>query len=249
MKKIVIALLSLLLISKTTDAQFTRYLVKLKHKGGTPFTIANPAAYLSQRAIDRRTRYSIAIDSTDLPSNPSFISQIDNIPNVTILNVSKWLNQLSIETTDANAITAINALPFVQSTAGIAAKISNEINAPVRDKFLAEEQSIQPILQQRLTQLTADYFNYGTNSFNEINLHCYIGSTIGCLRLSGFEYQHFHSIERGHGYETSSPYGRRYTSTDQRHDGVARRARLGEAYPQDRRTRRELNCRQLNGQS
>src|SRR5215203_5429183 len=126
MKKIVFAFLSLLLISITTDAQFTRYLIKLKHKGGTPFSISTPSAYLSQRAIDRRTRYSIAIDSTDLPANPSFISQIDNIPNVTILNVSKWLNQVSIETTDANAITAINALSFVQSTAGIAAKISGE---------------------------------------------------------------------------------------------------------------------------
>ena len=171
MKKTVIALLSLLLISKTTDAQFTRYLVKLKHKGGTPFSIATPSGYLSQRAIDRRTRYSIAIDSTDLPATPSFISQIDNIPNVTILNVSKWLNQLSIETTDANAITAINALSFVQSTAGIAAKTSNEISTPVKNKFLAEEESIQPLQQQRLTQLTADFFNYGINSFNEINLH------------------------------------------------------------------------------
>ena len=64
-------LLSLLLFSETTEAQFTRYLVKFKHKGGTPFTIANPAAYLSQRAIDRRTRYGIAIDSTDLPVNPA----------------------------------------------------------------------------------------------------------------------------------------------------------------------------------
>ena len=122
MKIKLIAFLFLLLITETAEAQFTRYLVKLKHKGGTPFSIATPSGYLSQRAIDRRTRYSIAIDSTDLPANPSFITQIDNIPNVTILNVSKWLNQVSIETTDANAITAINALSFVESTSSLAAR-------------------------------------------------------------------------------------------------------------------------------
>ena len=98
-----------------SHAQYSRYLVRLKHKGGTPFTISNPSAYLSQRAIDRRSRYNIAIDSTDLPANPAYITQIRNIPNVTVLNVSKWLNSVSIQTTDANAITSINALPFVQS--------------------------------------------------------------------------------------------------------------------------------------
>ncbi len=171
MKIKLIALLILLLITETAEAQFTRYLVKLKHKGGTPFSIATPSGYLSQRAIDRRTRYSIAIDSTDLPANPSFITQIDNIPNVTILNVSKWLNQVSIETTDANAITAINALSFVQSTSGLAARMSNEINKPVENKFLFEEQSFKPLPPQRITKVTADFFNYGSNSLNEINLH------------------------------------------------------------------------------
>ena len=171
MKIKLIAFLILLFITETAEAQFTRYLVKLKHKGGTPFSIATPSGYLSPRAIDRRTRYSIAIDSTDLPANPSFITQIDNIPNVTILNVSKWLNQVSIETTDANAITAINTLSFVQNTSGIAARMANEINIPVENKFLFEEQSFKPLPPQRITKVTADFFNYGSNSLNEINLH------------------------------------------------------------------------------
>lgn len=171
MKKTVIVLLSLLLFSETTEAQHTRFLVKFKHKGGTPFTIANPAAYISQRAIDRRTRYGIAIDSTDLPVNPAFISQIAAVPGVTVLNVSKWLNQVSIDTTDNNAIAAINALPFVQSITTLAAKNANGVNRQQHDKFFFEEQSITETPQQRVTQTTADFFNYGTASFNEINLH------------------------------------------------------------------------------
>ena len=172
MKKTVIALLSLLLISETTEAQHTRFLVKFKHKGGTPFTIANPLAYLSQRAIDRRTRYSISIDSTDLPVNPSFVSQIAAIPGVVILNVSKWLNQISIDTIGVNtAISTINAMPFVESVSPLAAKHTNNSERLQPNKFYNEEQIIDEPPVQRTTQLTADFFNYGSASFNEINLH------------------------------------------------------------------------------
>src|SRR6188472_710865 len=124
MKKLIIVLIGSCLFFAETRAQFTRYIIKLRDKGGSPFSLSTPTAYLSQRAIDRRTRYGITIDSTDLPITPSYITQIGNINNVAILNVSKWLNSISIQTTDANAITAINALPFVQSVTGMAARVA-----------------------------------------------------------------------------------------------------------------------------
>jgi len=173
MKKTIIALISLLLFAETIEAQPTRFLVKFKHKGGTPFTIANPTAYLSQRAIDRRTRYGIAIDSTDLPVNPSFVAQIAAIPGVTVLNVSKWLNQLSIDTTGVNtAVSTISAMPFVESVSVLAAKHSGGSGRLQPDKFFLEEQLVSSEQSQlRVTQTTADFFNYGAASFNEINLH------------------------------------------------------------------------------
>ena len=45
-----------------------------------------------------------------------------------LLNVSRWLNALTIQTTDANAIAAINALPFVQSTSSVAARPINYVS-------------------------------------------------------------------------------------------------------------------------
>jgi serine protease AprX len=173
MKKLPVILSILLLLSETTKAQPTRFLVKFKHKGGTPFTIANPSAYLSQRAIERRSKYGIAIDSTDLPVNPSFVSQIAAVPGVVVLNVSKWLNQISIDTIGVNtAISTINAMPFVESVSVLAARHSNGNERRQPDKFLREEQLVSSeVVQQRTTQAAADYFNYGTSSFNEINLH------------------------------------------------------------------------------
>jgi len=170
MKKLLPLLLLLVATVSESQAQFTRYIVRLKNKSGTPYTLSSPLSYLSQRAIDRRTRYSIAIDSTDLPVTPSYITQIKNVPNVTLLNVSRWLNAVTIQTSDAAAITAINVLPFVQVVTGLAARTA-EVNNTPRNKFGLEHIFTDLPVLQRTEQITADYFNYGTSSFNEIHLH------------------------------------------------------------------------------
>jgi len=165
MIKIIVVLIGSCLLITNIHAQFTRYVVKLRNKGGNPFSISAPTAYLSQRAIDRRTKYGIAIDSTDLPVTPSYITQIAGVTNVTALNVSKWHNSVAIQTSDPNAITTINAFAFVQSVSPIAAR-SQHTNP---GKLVIANQPFTS--SQRGTQLTADYFNYGAGSLSEINLH------------------------------------------------------------------------------
>lgn len=165
MKKEAILFCALILFVSRSEAQFSHYIIRFKDKAATTFTLNNPSAYLSQRAIERRLRYNIAIDSTDLPVPAAYISQIQNIPNVTILNVSRWLNAVSISTTDANAINSINALPFVQNTSAVAARYTTGN----RKKYNEE---IEPVSQSRVSQLNGDnFFDYGTTSFNEIHLH------------------------------------------------------------------------------
>src|SRR4030095_8694690 len=166
MKKLILVLIGSCLLFTDIHAQFTRYVVKLKNKGGSPFSLSTPLAYLSQRAIDRRTRYSIAIDSTDLPVTPSYVTQLRNVPNVTVLNISKWHNSVTIQTTDPNAITTINGLSFVQSVAAIATRTQNNSTA---GKLIIADQPYIP--SQRGTDITADFFNYGAGSLAEINLH------------------------------------------------------------------------------
>src|SRR5258705_6847510 len=155
--------LLLLLVVNASQAQFTRYQVKLKNKGGSPYSLSTPLAYLSQRAVDRRTKYGIALDSLDMPVTPAYITQIRNVANVTVLNVSKWLNSVTIQTSDANAITAINGLPFVQSVNGIAARIAGNSGFYI-DKFQKETSTMLPPAE-RTRQILSDFYNYGTNSF------------------------------------------------------------------------------------
>src|ERR1044072_1044169 len=126
--------LTLLLIVSTglIQAQFSRYIVQFTDKKGTPYTLSNPSAYLSAKALTRRTSQKLTIDSTALPVNPAYVESIRNIANVTVINTSKWLNQVCIKTTDPDALAAINALPFVKKINSIAARagrntLSNEL--------------------------------------------------------------------------------------------------------------------------
>lgn len=162
-----------ILSSKLSAQTVTRYIIKFTNKGGSSYSFSNPLAYLSQRAIDRRTRYNIPIDSFDLPVTASYLTQIRNVPNVSVLNVSKWLNSVTIQISDTNAVntalSTINSFSFVQNAGGIALRMAPNNNSLI-DKFQQENIS-QPLLAQRTDGITGDYYNYGATSLSEIGLH------------------------------------------------------------------------------
>ncbi|MBC7946441.1 MAG: S8 family peptidase [Chitinophagaceae bacterium] len=165
MKKNLFLSIIVLLVAHASLAQLSRFIVTFKHKGATTFTLANPSAFLSQRAIDRRTRYGIAIDSTDMPVPVAYINQVKSITGVTFLNASRWLNAITVDTTDPGAYAAITALPFVQSISSIAARMPNTGVGKWNNV------NVIPVsTSNRETGTAADYFDYGTASYNEIHL-------------------------------------------------------------------------------
>src|SRR5262249_37472850 len=124
-------------------SQYGRFIVQFKDKKGTPYTFSNPSAYLSAQAIARRNRYHIAIDSTDLPVAPAYIDSILSVPNVSLVNISKWMNQVCIRTTDSAALVTIRSFSFVKQAAPIAVRImTNALPDPGRRKL---EEDVQPI--------------------------------------------------------------------------------------------------------
>lgn len=155
----------LLFIAFVSEAQ-TRYLVRFKDKATSPFSLSNPSQYLSPRAIARRTAYNIALDSTDLPVTPRYVDSVRLAGAVTILNVSRWLNQVSIQTTDANALAKINSLPFVLSAQPIAARQNGSGQSGSQAKK-ARSKKQKP---QSLRNTTADFYNYGL-SYNQVRIH------------------------------------------------------------------------------
>ncbi len=82
------------------EAQSNRYIVYLKDKSATPFSITNPTQFLSQRSIQRRTNQKIAFTEEDLPVSPTYITQL-KATGANVFFSSKWLNCILLETTPA----------------------------------------------------------------------------------------------------------------------------------------------------
>ncbi|HEV7349896.1 S8 family peptidase [Telluribacter sp.] len=87
-----------------------RYLVLFKDKTGSPFSIQNPEAYLSGRAIARRQRQNIAITTQDLPVNPAYVTALRQ-SGARVFYTSRWFNGAVVEATDTQ-LAAIRNLPF-----------------------------------------------------------------------------------------------------------------------------------------
>lgn len=165
MKKAFLFLLAGFLLSEDLPAQFSRYVIQLKDKAATTHTLNSPSAYLSPRSIERRTRYNIPVDSTDLPVPASYLSQIRNVPGVELLNVSRWLNAVAIRVTDPGALTTINGLPFVLSAKPVAARPTTS------DQKFSDTQKAIPAMAGKPQGFQSNYFNYGSGSLAEIQLH------------------------------------------------------------------------------
>jgi hypothetical protein len=66
------------------DAQ-EYFWVGFTNKMNSSFTLSNPGEYLSERAIYRRTKQNIPIDSFDLPVNQNYIEQV-LLPGVSLVH-------------------------------------------------------------------------------------------------------------------------------------------------------------------
>ena len=88
------------------------YYVQFSDKVGSPYSVSNPLDFLSQRAIDRRATWNIAIDSTDFPVNPAYVAALRSAGAV-VKHTSRWMNSALVVTSDDDVIDSIYKLPFV----------------------------------------------------------------------------------------------------------------------------------------
>ena len=91
------------------------YRLTLTDKKGTPFSLEHPQDYLSPKALDRRKRQNLEVDSTDLPVSPSYLSQISSVQGVNVICVSKWNNTVLVKVHEQSKVKPLLAFPFVSS--------------------------------------------------------------------------------------------------------------------------------------
>ncbi|MBF9140248.1 S8 family serine peptidase [Hymenobacter properus] len=96
------------------QGQVRRHLVYLRDKTGTPYSVAQPQAFLSARAVARRTRQGIAVLPRDLPVNPAYVTQIRSVAgNPRVVYTSRWFNAVLVSC-DSATLGRISALPIVR---------------------------------------------------------------------------------------------------------------------------------------
>ena len=154
-----------LLTANSISAQISpgHYLINFTDKNNSPYSINNPQEFLSQRAIDRRNKYNIAIDTKDIPVNKTYINELKSI-GLEIVNVSKWLNSVVVKTDNPDLITTAKNLAFVESV-GINKKSHKTIKGAVKKQSSINKTSID--------STNSNYFDYGA-SFNQnkmLNVH------------------------------------------------------------------------------
>ncbi len=115
MKKIInitLIFLFILVFPYYLNATGYYFYIQLKDKNQSPYSLSNPATFLSERAIARRNFFNIPVDSTDLPINPQYIIQLSK-PGIHVHCTSKWLNGVTVLTKDTLFIAQLRQLPFV----------------------------------------------------------------------------------------------------------------------------------------
>lgn len=147
--------------------QYPKYVVVFKDKNNTPYQLNKPQQYLSKRSIQRRRNYNIAIDSSDLPVNPSYISQVLAQGTVSYLSPSKWLNQILIYTTSRATVNAIKSLSFVQSVNPVG-PASTTLKSE-KNKFNEKVEKIDESIIST-EKIEANHYNYGS-SFAQVDIH------------------------------------------------------------------------------
>ena len=111
MKRLLI-IASAILWSIGLFAQEEKHVVFLTNKDNSPYSLANPLAFLTQRSLDRRSKSNIPLDMKDLPVTPSYVAQIAATGAVVVYPL-KWFNAVVVKTSNPAVLTAIAALPFV----------------------------------------------------------------------------------------------------------------------------------------
>ena len=88
-----------------------RYAVHYKYKSTVEFNLEEPESFLTQRAIERRLKEGVELDSTDLPVSREYIEEVTAKTELVHYH-SNWLNA-SVVVATAEQVEEISQLPFV----------------------------------------------------------------------------------------------------------------------------------------
>ena len=155
MKKLLLLALLINITILSQSQGVYKFAVEFNDKNSTPFSLDEPSDFLSQRAIDRRVKYNIGYNETDLPIDPQYIANVLAATSDAKLIIQvKWMNTILISLSDSSNIELINELP---SVANIKLVFSHSWKKSKGAKFQSKFTTSEP--------LANEYFK-GTQEFD-----------------------------------------------------------------------------------
>ncbi len=134
-KQLITGLILVLFFHPVTTAQnFAKYRIEFADKNRNPYLIEKPEDFLSQRAIQRRTKQNIAITESDLPVSPYYTDSLKSL-GLRIINKSKWFNSVLTETKDTILLDTICKITFINSVTLVKPSVQKK---SLRNKFTSE---------------------------------------------------------------------------------------------------------------
>lgn len=136
-KTIIFALLGLCAAGAWAQQDTLKYRISLKDKAATTYSLKHPEKFLSEKAIARRKKQNLPVDSTDLPVCKQYVDEIRR-QGVTVVVTGKWDNFVTVSCNDSAIIDRIAALPFVRSAEKVwtAPKGDKPMMATERDSLI-----------------------------------------------------------------------------------------------------------------
>lgn len=114
MKKTILIILLATSLCAWAKQDTLKYRICLTDKNVTTYSLQKPEDFLSEKAIARRLRQHLSVDSTDLPVCDAYVKAILR-EGVTFVVKGKWENFVTVSCNDTTRINRIVALPFVKS--------------------------------------------------------------------------------------------------------------------------------------
>jgi subtilisin family serine protease len=108
----------------------------LTDKRGTPFSLSRPEEFLSAKALSRRERQRLAVDSTDLPVSPRYVEAVEE-QGMEVVSRSKWNNTLLVRTHNQKAQRTLESLPFVSRAMRVFTS-PDSLEKPMRMNYRAD---------------------------------------------------------------------------------------------------------------
>lgn len=102
----------------------------------TPYAVADPGAFLSPKAIQRRALQGIPVTEHDLPIPPDYISELESMSAFKVILRSKWFNAVTIALVDTafdpNSLLDLPMVTAIKSVLAIESDHTEPVTALTR---------------------------------------------------------------------------------------------------------------------